>query len=214
MLLLLPCATAFYISIDNKKGEIKNIYSATLFGLIAGILYSFLDVLFTSDYYIAKYSIFSNLLHFGFIEMLIPIIIITSLYFVFIKSYDEMFKALFYVFLAFFAVYMPVRIISRNENIHYFLLFFKPTLFLLSILYCRKIIFRIYNKLKTCKMSFKSLGIPIVLMIIVLLVPATAESMWLIGFSTWSWMVLFFVYLASYIILEIILHKVFVTKID
>jgi len=145
MLVLLPLVAVFFLSLDYKKGKITNIFSASLFGVLLGIVYSFCDVLFTFDYYLAKFSFWTNWFHFGFIEMLIPVCIATGLYVLCIKNYTDMFKSLFYLLIGFFTIYMPVRIISRNATYHYYLLFFKPTLFLFALLYLRVLILKTYK---------------------------------------------------------------------
>jgi hypothetical protein len=194
MILLLPLVTVFFISLENKKGNVKNIFSATLFGVLSGIVYSFLDVLFTFDYYLAKFSFWSNWFHFGFIEMLIPAIIITGLYILCIKNYRDMFKCLFYLLMGFFTIYMPVRIISRNTSYHYFLLFFKPALFLLALLYLRDFVIKLYKNVEKQGVTVKAI-LPYTLYIVgLLLVPSAIETLWLIGFHSWVWILLSFLY--------------------
>ncbi|HZK19226.1 MAG TPA: hypothetical protein VFC68_00730 [Treponemataceae bacterium] len=204
MLFLLPLFTAFCVSVEYKQNNVKNICSSTLFGLLAGIVYSFIGVFFYSSYYLAKYSFWTNWFYFAFIEMIVPATIATVFYVLLTKKYNNMFKNLFYVFLGFFSIFMPVRIISSNQAYHYFLLFFKPLLLLCALFYFKKMIFVLYERKD---ITIKAIAPFVVYMLALLLVPAAIETCWFIGLSSWIWILSSLLYFSGAIVWKVISVK-------
>lgn len=171
-------------------------YASALTGLILGAVYSFIECMFTPAYYLIRYAFFPNYGFYLFFEVVLPFLFCTVFYLIFIKKHDKALLSLCFVFAAFYAVYMPARIIHRNNAFDWYLLFIKPVIYTAMVIGIKNTAVFLYKTVKeavsrsssavSARAGGKPFVFPVSLMLCVLIIPPAIDVMHLLNLSLWA----------------------------
>jgi len=199
MFLAIPLSLVYTVT---KSDEDALPYSSALTGLILGAFYAFIECMFTSAYYLMRYAFFPNYVFYLFFEVVLPCLFCTAVRIFFSKERDTVLPALYFVIAGFYAVYMPARIMHRNTQFDWYLLFVKPLLYIfmlggvkhmLSFLY-GMVDFLPFSSIPTEKSAVKRLARPLLILAAVLCIPPAIDVMNLLNLPFWTVLPAFCVY--------------------
>lgn len=170
---LLPLLLTLYIISAKDKATLF----VALVGAIQAVIFCTIKAYFTSSYRIASSSFLANFLHYYFFQIFLPIAIVYILFFIF--SNEGIFfkiESYFPLVCAFFAIYMPYKILQGSvAKYSFYELFLKPTLYAslcaFSSVCIKYILLGIVNR--TADKIFWTL-----LFFLSLAVPALIETLW------------------------------------
>lgn len=178
----------------NNDGQSPAPYVSVLTGLIFGALYAFVECMFTSSYYLIRYAFFPNYGFYLFFETLLPFLCSAGLCLIFIKNRSQILLSFGFVFAAFYAVYMPARIIHRNDAFDWYLLFVKPVIYTAMVIGIKNTAVFLYKTVKdaasrSLSAASAAVGVkfvlPVSVMLCVLIVPPAVDVMSLLNLSLW-----------------------------
>lgn len=129
MFLLFPIMLTYSLFVKDFSSMVKQRYVPALIGILVGALYSFIELLFFSAYYLAPYVFLYNYAYFLFFEVLIPCVLCFIILFFFIKKQKNRFMLLYFILLGFYTVYFPARLMNRNDVFDWYLILVKPILY-------------------------------------------------------------------------------------
>ena len=206
MILAIPTMIVYSIIEKDFFIEAKQRIFSIIIGICISIIYTFIDLFFTSPFYMNEYSFFPNFLHSFFFEIIIPVGISALFILLFIKKDQNKWYQLYFIALGFIAIYMPARIFNENTLYNWYLLFSKPII-MLSMLYGLKncIIFsykykeQISKNLKTQIKILSVTGIAFTYLLC-LIIPSIIDSAYILGIADWLLAIITIFYSASMII--------------
>ena len=179
MLVLLP-AVLFYCCLRSTD---KSVISVAMTGAVSGVFVSACTALFTYLHRIPELSFAGNTFYYFFKEYFIPVILLYAVYSLVISDEKEYkVKTFFPLMLAFYAVYMPYRVIASNSGaFSLFSIFVKPVLVLCMLIYLAKFNFVFYkaNLGKNSKYQVAA----VLLALVAMLIPACLEGMYTVFFA-------------------------------
>ena len=181
MILVLPISLAYAVLKNDSRENAP--YASVLVGLVLGALYSFVECMFTSSYYLVRYAFFPNYAFYLCFEVLLPCFFCTAACLIFIKKRDQALLSLFFVLAAFYSVFMPARIIHRNAVFDWYLLFVKPVVYT-DMLFVLKYAFSLLND-RLNGAAPKS-ALPQLILCAALLVPPAIDVMHLLATPVWT----------------------------
>ncbi len=219
MILAFPLAIAYCLySKDLYALELHKKVSLCI-GFFIGVLYTFINLFFTSAYYLAPYSFFLNFLHTLFYDTIIPIALCLVFLFFFIKKTEFKWCELPFMLMGFYCVYFPARLFNVYEVFGSFELFIKPLL-TVCMVYASSIAlsFLYLYKRKTVQSLFKQSDSVIKMIVIVLLalsfiMPSVIEALHMISIPFFIVLVVSVLYCAAIVYGSILLHKKIKTSI-
>ena len=162
----------------------KTIYFHALCGLIIAVAYCAIDWFFISPVRFAGYMFADEFVWRLFSDILIPLFVCGTLYFLYVKeSYDYKLKNFAFLMFGFFAVFLPYFIYTRTNPVPAFLIFAKPFIFL-------GLITALHFVLSSIAEGFlkKRAGIVVLLffiLFVLLVLPPLIETLWFLCFSPW-----------------------------
>ena len=193
MVTLLPLCLVYMLK--NNNGQSSAPYTSILAGLIFGALYSFIDCMFTSSYYLIRYAFFPNYGFYVFFEVVLPCLCCAGLSLIFIKNRSQILLSFGFVIAAFYAVYMPARIIHRNDAFDWYLLFVKPVIYTAMVIGIKNTAVFLHKTVKEAASRFltavsavagvKFFIFPVSLMLCVLIIPPAIDVMNLLNLPFW-----------------------------
>lgn len=191
MILALPLMIVYSIMAKDFFIEAKQRVFSIVIGITMSIIYTFIDLFFTSPYYTNQFAFFPNFLHSFFFEIAIPIAFCSFFILLFIKNKQNKWYQLYFMLLGFLVVYFPARIFNENALYNWYLLFSKPII-ILSMLYSLKncIIFSysyrdtLHKELKTHFKVFSIIGI-VFSYILCLTIPSVIDSLYILDIPNW-----------------------------
>lgn len=184
--------SSFYTS---RIYRIKKAYVIpVLLCIVIAILYCAIDMLLIFSYRNAPASFLGNFLYLFIIETAIPMLAITLFYLLFVKQkIIESLCSISNLFFAFFSIYLPYRILTRNVQFSSFLLFYKPVLYGVMFVIIQNCLLLIVGQRKRLVIKHKVLRVLLYsfFTIIALCVPTVTETFYYIGVSRLVWLSLF-----------------------
>ncbi len=135
---VIPLSYFLFHEFEKRRYVIKGAGFNFFCGSVTSAIYCFIGFLFFNAYRLPKYSFESNFVYFFLYGTVLPVVLCSLLYFLLGKN-SWSFKILMLsdVLPAFYAVFLPYRIIAEYEIRDYFVLFVLP-----AVLVCCFVIFR------------------------------------------------------------------------
>ncbi|MGI5173377.1 hypothetical protein H0R92_07215 [Treponema sp. OMZ 840] len=193
MILALPLSLVYTLT---KSDEAAAPYASVLTGLVLGALYSFVECMFTSSYYLIRYAFFPNYAFYLFFEVVLPCLFCTAFYLIFTKKHDKILLSLYFVFAGFYAVYMPARVIHRNEVFDWYLLFVKPLIYTAMVIGIKNTALLLHKTAEdfafctpsaiSAKDRVKPFIFPVSVTLCVLIIPPAVDVMHLLNLPIWT----------------------------
>ncbi len=159
----------------NIKFFYDNSLKSFLLAILVSFVYSFIDLIVTSNYKQIPDSFFYNLIYFYLFDFFIPF----ALGFLLVsiasrKSFYHKVLTLLPYFLGFYSVFMPYSCLLKYETTDMFLLFVKPTTFFAMIFSVWVLIYLFSLSVKN-KSAVRIKILLIFLMILLSVIPASLE---------------------------------------
>ncbi|MFI3258018.1 MAG: hypothetical protein R3Y36_06950 [Spirochaetales bacterium] len=129
MLLLFLCVSVYSLFSEHMFPVTDKRIVPALMGFFVAVIYSFIELFFTSAYYLAPYSFFANYRYFFTFEVIIPCFLCFTIMFLFVRKQENRFFALYFMILGFYTVYFPARVLNRNILFDNYILFVKPVIY-------------------------------------------------------------------------------------
>ncbi|WP_428771135.1 hypothetical protein V1L52_04635 [Treponema sp. HNW] len=158
MITVLPLSLVYMLTKNHEQSPAA--YASALTGLILGAVYAFIECMFTPAYYLIRYAFFPNYGFYLFFEIVLPCLFCTVFYVIFIKKHDKVLFSLYFVFAAFYAVYMPARIMHRHDVLDWYLLFVKPVIYTSMLIGFKHTFYFLGELCSNCGL-FQHSGIPV-----------------------------------------------------
>ncbi len=219
MIFLFPLAVAF--TIVTKNGTIalhKNV--SIVIGFLLAVVYSFIDLFFTSAYYLAPYAFLPNFFYSFLYDTLIPIVICSLFLLLFVRRFDFKWCELYLFLLGFYTVYFPARSFNVNEVFSWYELFIKP-LVTVSMVFAIKnisLFLSLYLKDSTKYPFKKSLTMfnvfIVILCILSLFMPSIIETLYLLDMSVFTWALFSLLYSFAIVYGSSFFHKKIIKAIS
>lgn len=193
MIFLLPITLVYVLTKNAYPAGRPDIrYSAAIVGFLTGVVYAFIECVFTSSYYLIPYAFFPNYFSHLAFEVLIPCIFCLAACLVFVKVKKENFIVLYFVLAAFYSVFMPARIIHRNTVFDWYLLFQKPIVYTCMLFGIKNTVLLLYGCLKlpasflgtVTKKTYPALR-PAAALSACMLIPPALDVMHLLSLPVW-----------------------------
>lgn len=186
MILVLPISLAYAVLKNDSRENAP--YASVLVGLVLGALYSFVECMFTSSYYLVRYAFFPNYAFYLCFEVLLPCFFCAAACLIFIKKRDKALLSLFFVLAAFYAVFMPARIIHRNAVFDWYLLFVKPVVYTIMLFALKHAFSLLDDRLNGTapKSAILKNAVPPLIVCAALLVPPAIDVMHLLAAHLWT----------------------------
>lgn len=181
LFLLLPLSFFANYFYEVKKSNNSSSLVVFIVGTLFGFVYITCNALFSFAESEIKYDFFYNVFYQFLNELFVPSLF--CLLFVFIISKNKIIFSLTNLFpfiIAFFSVFLPFTVLSKNNDVNFFIIFYKPVLFLVLMFYLK---FFINYIIDGCGFYFRKI-IASVIFIIILFCPCFLESAFYMGFSS------------------------------
>ncbi len=180
-------------------------------GFLLAAVYTFIDLFFTSAYYLTPYAFMPNFMYSFIYDIAIPLGISALFLLVFIKAFHFKWNELYYIALGFFVVYFPARIMNTNITLDWYDLFVKPLIFCSMLFGLKNVVaytYALFNKKDVEKNKLLLIRvIVIVAYIVCIMFPNAIDAFEAIGMPEWFLLVLMIFYCSGIIIGSIVLRK-------
>lgn len=190
MFLLFPLLLVYSLAVKKFSPTVQQRYSPALIGFLFASLYTFIELLFVSAYYLSPYTFFANYIVFFAFEVLIPCVSCFLILTLCVKKQENKFMLLYFVLLGFYTIYFPARIMNRNTIFDWYILFVKPILYASMLLGIKNLITYFYQHIHTAKDSIVAKRICILkfslALLVSLLIPPAIDVMDLLNLSLWT----------------------------
>ncbi len=136
MFLAFPLAIALALTMKDisEHGQKK---VSLIIGFSIAVVYSFIDLFFTSAYFLTPYAFFPNFVYSFLYDIFIPAALCSAFLFFFVKKTEYRWCELFYILLGFYCVYLPARSLNINDIFGLYELVLKP-LIIVCMVYAYK----------------------------------------------------------------------------
>ena len=144
LLLLFPLIVIFYFC-NNTKRQYQFVFFASF---LVSMIFCTIAGLFGTSFHLYKADFFSYFLFLSLIEIFIPLVLLTGIFFLWSKdSVDFKINALFPLYAGFYMIYVPFRELFRSPEYSFFGMFCKPVLFVCMAAGIPSLIMLLYNYL-------------------------------------------------------------------
>lgn len=176
MLVLFPSVLVFFGLRVKDKVVMPVAIGSAVFGVLSCLTLSVLSF----RHRIVPFSFFSNWFYFSKTEYILPLLLVSVLYFIITKD-NVSFKArnIFVVALAFFAIYMPFCIIGGDaKQFSFFEIFMKPAMILSMTVFFS--FFALLLKKNICTKNTPLIVLDCMFLLVLLLLPPAVNALWLV----------------------------------
>lgn len=193
LILFLPCFFAFFCIVDLPGLKIeKKVIVMYLIAAFLGIIFITVHALLILPHYEPKLNFFYNVIQLFLRNFLIPVLVCGVLFFILSTNYgDFSIDNCFALLMGFYSVFIPYSVVSNNEYLTGFQLFFVPVLYGIMLLNFR-LVARFIINMFSGKINIFLIILTILGLILLLFMPYGIESMWCCGISM-LWISLAFV---------------------
>ncbi len=176
LLLLFPLIVIFYFC-NNTKRQYQFVFFASF---LVSMIFCTIAGLFGTSFHLYKADFFSYFLFLSLIEIFIPLVLLTGIFFLWSKdSVDFKINALFPLYAGFYMIYVPFRELFRSPEYSFFGMFCKPVLFVCMAAGIPSLIMLLYNYFLRGNKNSKKLVTGIffsILAFLYLFIPAVLEA--------------------------------------
>lgn len=201
MLLLLP-VSLFVFYFNREKDNRAHLLLVMFTGILTASVFVFIKILFAEPYYMPEVSFLKAFLYFYLGQTFFPMAVVWALFLLFARkdTVSDRFTLFFPMLAAFYAIYLPYRIIDEALPYSAFCLFVKPVLYLAMLAIVHDFFVRLGNN------SFAATGTKIlnwIITVVLTCVPTVAEIFWYQGYLWVIWAAISVVYTAyaAYLVL-------------
>lgn len=199
MITVLPVSLLYMLTKHEEQTPAP--YASVLTGLVFGSLYAFVECMFTPAYYLIRYAFLPNYGFYLFFETVLPCLCCTALSLIFIKNRSQILLFLGFICAAFYAVYMPARIIHRNNVFDWYLLFVKPLMYTAMVIGIKNTALLLHKTVEglasgsspvvsaaaiSSALRVKPFIFPVSFIICVLIIPPAVDVMNLLNLPVWA----------------------------
>lgn len=180
-LLLIPLYFAYWL-LGQKKPLAPFLFNAFM-GLLLAAIFCAYKYFFSPYYFLTPDSFFRNFIHLFLEEVLMPLGVLTAA-FLFIYKKDEIksrVQNILPLYLGFYAVYLPFKILGGDPPYPAFALFAKPAIFLLMILILNSRQRVLFVTSKRAMLGAKDAAVYWASFAVNLVAPALVEALWILG---------------------------------
>jgi len=179
LLVAIPCLLYGWMYAQQSY-ERSSYYMPILIGIVSAMLVCTFKSFFVFSTFVWTTSFIRGFLHLLFIEELLPVGLLYGAFIFFSKDDNDFLACAFLPLIAsFFAVFLPYRVITMDEELSVFPLFVKPVLFVSMISFLSSLAHRIFNGIEAH--DKKAIVKNAIMAFAACCVPPLLESWWHLG---------------------------------
>jgi len=180
---VIPIYFFLFRELEKKRYNVRGVGFGFFCGAITSVVYCFIGFLLFTSYRLPEFSFKNNFLYFFLYGTVFPVSCCLLVYLLLGKN-SWSFKMLMFsdVVTAFYAVFLPYRIVSTYDVADPFCIFVLPSVVVCCLYILRKI--TVYIVLTNAKL-YKKIIFGFITVSVVLFVPAVAEALYFVNKPLW-----------------------------